>query len=83
MASQIILFTFFWLVPPAYFKSVRRFTLDNSVRRVVRFAAAIAAVCVPVLAGTPVTAPTPEPGTFVLLGAGAGALVLFARKRRK
>ena len=47
-----------------------------------RVALALAVLGVPLLAGGPAPA-APEPGTIVIMGAGAVVVYLVARKRRK
>jgi hypothetical protein len=53
----------------------------TNYRSLVRFAAVLAAACVPALAQ--VKTVTPEPSLMVLTAAGVGAVILIARKARR
>jgi hypothetical protein len=56
--------------------------MKQTVTALLELALAGAAFGLPLMAGVPPTIPTPEPTTVLTVGAGAVALIFYARKKR-
>jgi hypothetical protein len=57
--------------------------MDSGIRRCIQLGAALVALSAPLLAQLRMGPATPEPATFWLIGAGAGAILLLRKLRAK